>query len=86
MAASVKITGKLRLLTPQRQQYKPYAYELEFDNVGVELEVPANGVEKKGQEIVLNLIGFTAVISQLCDAIDGMHDDYVNRQRRAGKI
>jgi hypothetical protein len=73
-------------VTPQRQQYKPYTYELEFSNVEVELEVPSEGVEKKGQTVVLNLQGFTAVISQLCDAIDEMHDEYITRQRKAGKF
>jgi hypothetical protein len=73
----VKVRGQLKSIWPDRTQYKPYAYNLEMENVYVEIDVPDDDVEEieigeeKGHVLTLN--GMTCLLGTIADAIDGMH-------------
>jgi hypothetical protein len=80
------IIAKLESVSPERQQYKPYMYNLLPQDVYVELELePEQIAGQDSEKIILNLDGFTAVLCQLADAIDEMHDGYVIKARKGGK-
>ena len=84
-----KIRGQLKSIWPDRTQYKPYAYNLEMENVWVEVDIPdeeckvnsttyVTDVEKGAvrqdiTETTLTLNGFTCLLSNIADAIDDMH-------------
>ena len=85
----MKIRGQLKSIWPDRTQYKPYAYNLEMQNVYVDIDVPDEDVilldhillDKEGpDEYVLNLNGMTCLLGTIADAIDGMHVESL-RQR-----
>jgi len=72
-----KIRGQLKSIWPDRTQYKPYAYNLEMENVFVEVDVPEDELKTttKGDitETTLTLNGFTCLLGNIADAIDEMH-------------
>ena len=72
-----KIRGQLKSIWPDRTQYKPYAYNLEMQDVFVEVDVPDEDLKTtmKGDitETTLTLVGFTCLLSNIADAIDDMH-------------
>lgn len=91
MAKKAFVRAKLESLTVDRHQYKPYVTSLLPTNVYVEIEVPVDDVvdtfEVDGSNaMVLNLHGFTAVLSEVANVIDTMHDEYINKARKAGKV
>ena len=75
-----KVIGQIKSIWPDRTQYKPYAYNLEMQNLFVELEVDEAGVvsQQKGDDdeainTILNLEGFTALLGNIADSLDKMH-------------
>jgi hypothetical protein len=81
------IRAKLESIAPQRQQYRPYLFDLHPQDVYVEIEVSADQVlETTESLVVLNLDGFKAVLSKVADAVDEIHDEYVSKARRAGRF
>lgn len=89
----MKIRGQLKSIWPDRTQYKPYAYNLEMENVWVEIDIPDADVtvldhillDKKGpDEYVLTLNGFTCLLGTIADAIDGMHVENLRSKNRDG--
>ena len=76
-----KVRGQLKSIWPDRTQYKPYAYNLEMDNVWVEVDVPAEDVKvinhieggESTKQTTLTLNGFTCLLSNIADAIDTLH-------------
>ena len=72
-----KIRGQLKSIWPDRTQYKPYAYNLEMQDVFVEVDVPEDELKTttKGDitETTLTLNGFTCLLGNIADAIDTLH-------------
>ena len=72
-----KIRGQLKSIWPDRTQYKPYAYNLEMQDVFVEVDVPEDELKTttKGDitETTLTLNGFTCLLGNIADAIDALH-------------
>ena len=72
-----KIRGQLKSIWPDRTQYKPYAYNLEMQDVFVEVDVPEDELKTtmKGDitETTLTLKGFTCLLGNIADAIDTLH-------------
>ncbi len=87
MAKKTVVVCKLESVSPQRQQYKPYAFNALPQDVYLEIEIPPDGiVSQSSGETVLNMEGFQAILSALADGVDEVHEAYVIRQRRTGKI
>lgn len=92
----MKIRGQLKSIWPDRTQYKPYAYNLEMQNVWVEIDVPDESVkvieeygdDGKGGEIltgfeyVLDLDGFSCLLGQVADSLDKLHNQYLKTFQR----
>ena len=72
-----KVRGQLKSIWPDRTQYKPYAYNLEMQDVFVEVDVPEDELKTttKGDitETTLTLNGFTCLLGNIADAIDTLH-------------
>ena len=72
-----KIRGQLKSIWPDRTQYKPYAYNLEMQDIFVEVDVPNEDLKTttKGDitETTLTLNGFTCLLGNIADAIDTLH-------------
>ncbi|HEY6020134.1 MAG TPA: hypothetical protein VIY48_09595 [Candidatus Paceibacterota bacterium] len=87
------LRGLLTKVSSQRTQYKPYSYELAFDEVYtnvaprvfVEVEVDSEVVVEEGETgdgikyLVLNLDGLNAILQVTADSIDKLDEAYVNR-------
>lgn len=78
----MKIRGQLKSIWPDRTQYKPYAYNLEMQNVFVEVDVDDEMVTYEDtpleggaihRDTILNLNGFTCLLGTFADALDEMH-------------
>jgi hypothetical protein len=78
----MKLRGQLKSIWPDRTQYKPYAYNLEMQNVYLEVDVPDENVtvydptliQQEGEiKYVLDLNGFTCLLGTIADAIDDLH-------------
>jgi hypothetical protein len=87
----MKIRGQLKSIWPDRTQYKPYAYNLEMQDVFVEIEIPEEGGKKieivpaeGGVEdiVVLNLDGFSCLLGQVADSLDKLHGQYLKSFQR----
>lgn len=85
-----RIRFRIESLNPSRQQYKPYNYTLvPATEVQVEMEVPNENVIEVNQKegtVVISVDGLATIIGKLCDGLDDMHDQYVMRQRKVGKV
>jgi len=76
-----KIRGQLKSIWPDRTQYKPYAYNLEMENVWVEIDIPKEDVTvtdhieggESTLQTTLTLNGFTCLLGNIADAIDMLH-------------
>lgn len=89
MAKKDTVTLRFRIesIAPQRQQYRPYLFNLLPENTFLDIEVPAGGmIQDDGDFTVLNLEGFKAMLSSVADAVDEVHDAYVIKARKAGKF
>lgn len=80
------LRANFRILSAQRQQYKPYAYELEFPGAVLEINLGDDEIRSEDGLLVINKDGFKAILSQLSDAVDEVHDAYVVKARRSGRI
>lgn len=75
--SDVKLKGKLVSVSSQRVQYKPYGYELEFETVWVEVEVPRSGVVGvDGNNVTLSLDGLNALLQVTADSVDKLEVAY----------
>ncbi len=71
----VYVRAKLVSATPDRTNFKPYGHTLEFENVYVDIAVPASHViEKKGEKIVLDVDGMAIVLDGIATAIEEMNE------------
>ena len=84
-----KVRGQLKSIWPDRTQYKPYAYNLEMQDVWVEIDIPdeeckvnstmystdieEGAVRTTITETTLTLNGFTCLLGNIADAIDTLH-------------
>jgi len=81
-----KVRGQLKSIWPDRTQYKPYAYNLEMQDVFVEVDIPdenvtegvetwtdVNGNVNERKSYTLDLNGMTCLLGSIADAIDEMH-------------
>jgi ribonuclease HIII len=81
------VRAKLESLAPQRQQYRPYLFNLQPENVIVEIELDEHDVvSHDSEEVVVNMAGFKSLLTKLADAVEEVHDAYVNKARKAGKF
>lgn len=81
----VYVRGALRSISSQRLQYKPYGYELSFDdsitegisNIFVEMNIPASTVQEFGKDyIVIDLDGLNAILEVTADSLDKLDQKY----------
>jgi hypothetical protein len=73
----VVIRAKIESATPDRTQWKPYSTTLTFDEVYVDIPVPADQViEEKGGKIVLTVDGVAVMLDVYLTAIDKMNEQY----------
>jgi len=98
LAASLKdiefddehLIAKIRIaastIAPDRTQYKPYSPSYNFPyHVRVEVTVPYSMVASYNKEeewIVLKPEGIAYIADQLATALDKMHDEFRNKDRR----
>ncbi len=81
------VRARLESLAPQRQQYKPYAFNLQPENVIVEIELDEHDVvSHDSEEVVVNMAGFKSLLTKIADAVEEIHDAYVSKARKAGKF
>ena len=71
-----KIKAKVIDISPQRQQYRPYLYTLEPVNLYVELPLDDDIVLQDGEEVVITLDGFTALLGKIATSLDDIHKQY----------
>lgn len=71
---AVMIRAKLTSATPDRTQYKPYAPTLEFENVYVDIPIPAEHTVEKGGVIVLTVDGMAIALDVVATAIEKMNE------------
>jgi hypothetical protein len=82
MAKVVTVLAKLVSATPDRTQYKPYAPVLEFDNVYVEIPIPADQAQlEKGDKIVLSVDGLATTLDVVATAIEKMNTAYTQSKQ-----
>jgi hypothetical protein len=82
MAKVVTVLAKLVSATPDRTQYKPYAPVLEFDNVYVEIPIPAEQADvQKGDKIVLTVDGLATTLDVVASAIEKMNTAYTQSKQ-----
>ena len=69
---------RLRVLeiTSDRQQYKPYSHKLGADNLFVDVPLDEGEIIADGKTVVLTIDGFAAVLGEIADAIETMHEEY----------
>ncbi len=77
--------------SPQRLQFKPYSYTLSPQETYLDIELEPDQLKeevksKDGNLMILNMDGFKAILSQLADAVDEVHNDYVMDMRKHGKV
>ena len=72
----VMIRARVESAAPDRTQYKPYAPTLTFENVYVDIPVPAEHAEKlalKGGSIILDVDGLAIALDVVATAIEKMN-------------
>lgn len=82
MAKVQVVRARVLGISVGREQYKPYNYTLEPENLFVELPLNPDEVitfEKDG-EVVITCDGFAAVLGKLADSIESMHKEYIYKQ------
>lgn len=68
-----KVRGQLTVVNSQRQQYKPYSYELDFtpSNIFVEIDVPEeNIIDISKDKVTINADGMSFILMTLADSLD----------------
>lgn len=63
-------------LNVSRQQYKPYNYNLQPLNLYVELPLDDDVVLQDGEQVVITLDGFTALLGKVATSLDEMHKQH----------
>lgn len=82
----VMIRAKVERASPERTQYKPYSTEYTFDDVYVEIPVPAEHVTKeKDGSLTLSLAGWTIVQDTIASAVDTMHAKWTKSFQTPGQ-
>lgn len=79
------IRARLVSVIPDRTQFKQYMPQFHFDKLYVTIPVPTSEASMPlgaGGEITLTLEGFTAMLSNVADAIDKMHEEWQERYDR----
>src|SRR5512138_3331694 len=85
MAKKLIVRAKLESVAPQRQQYRPYLFNLQPEEVYLEMELAPDQIIEQGDgKTVINVEGFKAILASLADAVDQVHDAYVVKARKAG--
>ena len=82
---SITLRVELSQIAPDRTQYKPYSPVYQFDHTYVAVEVPRQYVAYWNQEedvVVLTPDGVAFVADVLASALDRMHDEFRNRDRK----
>lgn len=81
----ILVPVKVESATPDRVQWKPYATNLVFNNLWIEVPVPDDAdhvASKKGDEIVLTLKGYATLLANYVSAIEEMHNAYIQSFQR----
>ncbi len=87
---TVRVNGLLTRVSSQRTPYKPYGYELSFDNgfsaVYVEVEVPEKSIISSTKEgdreyLTVDLNGLKAILKQTADAVDELEKEYKDKYK-----
>jgi hypothetical protein len=82
----VMIRAKLESASPDRTQYKPYAPTLTFENVYVDIPVPAENVTpEKGDKIVLDVDGLAITLDVVATAIEKMNTRWTQSFNKPGQ-
>ena len=83
---SVVIRARLESATPDRTQYKPYAPTLVFENVFVEIPVPAEIAKlEKGDKSILDVDGLAITLDVVATAIEKMNTRYTQSFNKPGQ-
>ena len=82
----VKVRARLVSVSPDRTQWKPYHTILEFDNVFVDIEVPAELVRKEKGATVLDVNGVAVLLDVYTTAIEKMNDRWAKSKSRPNQI
>jgi hypothetical protein len=80
MAKITTIRAKVVRISTDRTQYAPYKYDLEPENLYVELIVPEGNIVHKDKEVVVELEGFSLLLGSIADSIDSMHKEHEYKQ------
>jgi len=76
MAKIKTIKAQVISMSPQRQQYRPYLYDLAPLNLYVELPLDDDVVLQDGEQVVITLDGFTALLGKVATSLDEMHKQH----------
>ena len=76
MAKKKMVLAKIEDINASRQQYRPYLYKLTPVNLYVELPLDDDIVLQDGEEVVITLDGFTALLGKIATSLDAMHKQY----------
>jgi hypothetical protein len=85
----VMIRAKVESASPERTQYKPYSTTLTFNEVWIEIPVPAEHVRKEpGQgttKFILTLEGWTIFLDIYASEVEKMHNKYLKSFQSPGQ-
>lgn len=84
---TVKVRAKLESMTPDRTQWKPYSTTLTFEDVFVDIEVPAELVNvEKGGAVVLDVNGVAVLLDVYTTAIEKMNERWTKSKSQPNKL
>lgn len=81
---TMMVKARLKSAIPDRIQFKPYMPYFEFENVFVTLPLPAAEVTREGDNLVLTLDGYKALLSVAADAVDDLHAEWEKSKKVKG--
>ena len=78
---------KVEWMNSSRQQYKPYSYNLVPENLTVEIPLEeVHIIENTKDGMVIDLSGFSMLLSTIADSLDAMHDVHEEEQRARFRV
>lgn len=81
----VVIRAKVESATPDRTQWKPYATTLSFDELYIDVPVPAQHVRKEKDKTILSLEGWTIFLDVYSTMINQMHARWTQSFTKPGQ-
>ena len=76
MTKKKMVLARVTDMNVSRQQYKPYTYNLQPLNLMVELPLDVDTIIEDGDDVVITLDGFTALLGKVATSLDDMHKQY----------